>query len=207
MADRKPIVYVDGYPQELATGDRLAGVGAVTVSATQPSTATTGDLWLNSTNEILSVYDGSAWTETKESESFVKVQNTVPSSGISGQLWFDTGSNQLFCNDGNNWITAEESTYVQATTPAGPCGAGAFWWDTTNLRLKLYLPAGTWITVAPRYTSAATAPSTGVEAGDWWYNSTTGAFSMYVAGSVNAWTAIGGGSGGGGSINDILAFG
>ena len=87
MADRKPIVYVDGYPQELATGDRLAGVGAVTVSATQPSTATTGDLWLNSTNEILSVYDGSAWTETKESESFVKVQNSVPSSGITGQLW------------------------------------------------------------------------------------------------------------------------
>ena len=205
MADRKPIVYVDGYPQELATGDRLVGVGAVTVSATQPSTATTGDLWLNSTTEILSVYDGSAWTEPNESESFVKVQGTVPASGISGQLWFDTASNQLYCHDGNGWETAEATTYVQATAPATPA-AGNYWWDTTNLRLKILL-SSTWTAVAPRFSSQASAPSTGVEAGDWWYNTTSGAFSMYIAGSVNAWTAVGGGSGSGGSINDILAFG
>ena len=44
--------------------------------------------------------------------------------------------------------------------------------------------------------------------GDWWYDSVSGAFSMYIAGSINAWTTVSsGGSGGGGSISDILAFG
>ena len=130
------------------------------------------------------------------------------STGVTGQLWFDTASNQLYCNDGNGWETTEATTYAQANAPATPT-QGNYWWDTTNLRLKLLL-SGVWTAVAPRYTSAATAPSTGVEAGDWWYNSTTGAFSMYIAGSVNAWTLVssgGGSGGGGGSINDILAFG
>ena len=60
--------------------------------------------------------------------------------------------------------------------------------------------------VGKKIKKVSSDPSDGLD-GEMWYNSTTGAFSMYVAGSVNAWTAIGGGSGGGGSINDILAFG
>ena len=114
----------------------------------------------------------------------------------------------LFVYDGTAWKSSESTTYVNASAPATAV-EGELWWDVTNLRLKIRL-SGSWVAIAPRYYSQASAPSSGMEAGDWWYNSTTGAFSMYIAGSINAWTLVssgGGSGGGGGSINDILAFG
>ena len=95
MADRKPIVYVGGYPQELAAGDRLSGVGTVTVSNTAPSSPTVGDLWLDQNSNILKVWDGSAWTEPSESLSTVVISATAPTSPTNGLLWFDSSSKQL----------------------------------------------------------------------------------------------------------------
>lgn len=168
MADRKPIVYVDGLPQQLASGDRLGSIGAVTVAASAPSSPKTGDLWMEPTGNILKVWTGSAWTEPSETVSTIVVAGTAPSSPNTGLLWYDTTVDALKVYTGSAW---------------NPTGNKTF--------------------------NAAVAPTSGMIEGDWWYNSTSGAFSMYIAGSLNSWVIVssGGGGGGGGSVNDILAYG
>ena len=86
MADRKPIVYVAGYPQELASSDRLSGLGKTTVAATAPTSPETGDFWLNSTTNELSIWDGSRWTKT--TRSFVAA--SAPSNPATGDTWLNS---------------------------------------------------------------------------------------------------------------------
>lgn len=210
MADRKPIVYISGYPQELADSDRISGVpySRQTVSATAPSNPATGDIWLDTNGNILKVYTGSDWTEPTEDLSAAVVAASAPSNPTNGLLWFDTTTNQLkvYISSTSQWELAESQTYVSGTTPSSPL-AGEFWWDTTNERLKIYTGSA-WDEVGHKTFSSGIAPTSGMVEGDWWYNSVSGAFSMYIAGSLNTWLIVssGGGSGGGGSISDILAF-
>ena len=209
MADRKPIVYVNGYPEQLADGDRLNSIGVVTVSGSAPSSPKTGDLWFDTGGNLLKVYDGSAWTEPSESLSTVIVSASAPSSPSNGLLWFDTTKNQLkiYVTASTSWELTETQTYVTGSAPSSPA-EGEYWWDTTSSRLKIYIGSA-WTEVGHKTFSAAVAPTSGMVEGDWWYNSTAGSFSMYIAGSLNSWVTVssGGGGGGGGSINDILAYG
>ena len=208
MAIRNPIVYVNGYPEELASSDRLNGVGKSTVSATAPSNPENGDLWLDTNGDILKIYKGGAWTEPTEDLSTAVVSGSAPSNPTNGLLWFDTTSNQLkvYVGSSSTWELAESQTYIAASAPSSPL-AGEFWWDTSETRLKIYTGSA-WAYIGHKTFSAATAPTSGMVEGDWWYDSVSGAFSMYIAGSINAWTTVSsGGSGGGGSIADILAFG
>ena len=209
MAIRNPIVYVNGYPEELANSDRLNGVGKSTVSATAPSNPEEGDIWLDTNGDILKIYKSGAWTEPTEDLSTAVVAGSAPSSPSNGLLWFDTTTDQLKVYEGSSssWKLAESQTYISGSTPSSAL-AGEFWWDTTNTRLKIYTGSA-WVEIGHKTFSSAAAPTSGMVEGDWWYNSTSGAFSMYIAGAINAWTVVssGGGSGGGGSVNDILAYG
>ena len=209
MTIRNPIVYVNGYPEELASGDRLTNVGKVSVSGTAPSAPENGDLWFDTNGNILKVWDGSAWTEPSESLSTVVISATAPSSPTNGLLWFDSSSNQLkiYVGSTTSWELAESQTYISASTPSSAL-AGEFWWDTTNTRLKIYTGSA-WAEIGQKTFNATVAPTSGMIQGDWWYNSAAGSFSMYIAGSLNAWVIVssGGGGGGGGSVNDILAYG
>lgn len=210
MAIRNPIVYVDGYPQELTNSDRLNGVGKSTVSATAPSNPESGDIWLDTNGDILKIYKGGAWTEPTEDLSTAVVSGSAPTSPSNGLLWFDTTTDQLKVYDGssNNWKLAESQTYISASAPSSAL-AGEFWWDTTVTRLRMYTGSA-WAEVGQKTFNAAVAPTSGMIQGDWWYNSTAGSFSMYIAGSLNSWVTVssgGGGGGGGGSVNDILAYG
>ena len=209
MAIRNPIVYVNGYPEELANSDRLNGVGKSTVSATAPSNPEEGDIWLDTNGDILKIYKSGAWTEPTEDLSTAVVAGSAPSSPSNGLLWFDTTTDQLKVYEGSSssWKLAESQTYISGSTPSSAL-AGEFWWDTTNTRLKIYTGSA-WVEIGHKTFSSAAAPTSGMVEGDWWYNSTSGAFSMYIAGSINAWTVVssGGGSCGGGSVNDILAYG
>jgi hypothetical protein len=208
MAIRNPIVYVNGYPEELANSDRLNGVGKSTVSATAPSNPESGDLWLDTNGDILKIYKSGVWTEPTEDLSTAVISGSAPSNPTNGLLWFDTTSNQLkvYVGSSSTWELAESQTYIAASAPSSPL-AGEFWWDTSETRLKIYTGSA-WAYIGHKTFSAATAPTSGMIEGDWWYDSVSGAFSMYIAGSINAWTIVSsGGSGGGGSIADILAFG
>ena len=61
MAERKPIVYVSGNPQEIADTDRVKNTG-VAYQASQPSNPQDGDAWVSSgSGNLYQVYSGGAW--------------------------------------------------------------------------------------------------------------------------------------------------
>ena len=76
----------------------------------------TGQLWWDSTNSVLKVYNGTVWKAAGSTTSSA----TAPSNPNVGDLWWDSGNNQLKAWSGSNWIvigpSSVGSTGVQATT-------------------------------------------------------------------------------------------
>ena len=64
----------------------------------------TGQLWYNTDENDLKVYDGTTW----KTSGSVKKKNTAPTDASVGDLWTNTTNNQLYLNAGtpgqNNWI-------------------------------------------------------------------------------------------------------
>jgi len=65
---------------------------------TQPIRPITGQLWFDTTENRLKVYDGTVF---KVSGGTI-ISNTVPSSITAGDLWIDSARQQLYFNDGTS---------------------------------------------------------------------------------------------------------
>jgi hypothetical protein len=76
----------------------------------------TGQLWWDSTNSVLKVYNGTIWKAAGSTTSSA----TAPSSPNVGDLWWDTANTQLKAWSGATWVVIGPSsiggTGVQATT-------------------------------------------------------------------------------------------
>ena len=76
----------------------------------------TGQLWWDSTNSVLKVYNGTQWKAAGSTTSSA----TAPASPNVGDLWWDTANTQLKAWSGATWVVIGPSTVagtgVQATT-------------------------------------------------------------------------------------------
>ena len=85
-----------------------------------PSTPLMGQIWYDSTNEILKVYNGSSWI----SSAGIILSATAPVSGTNaGALWFNTTTNQLNVWNGSSWLLVGplgSSTNADPINPAPP---------------------------------------------------------------------------------------
>ena len=166
MTARFPLVLVNGYPQEISATDRVANSTNLLRSPNQPANAVDGDLWMDTGNNTLKIYDGSGWA-------------AVGGAGGGG------------------------STVVSPTAPSTPTN-GSLWYDTTKGILYVYLAATIeWVPAQLNFFVQDSAPSSGFFEGDIWYSPLLNTFSMYVAGTIGAWTPMGSQL----SVSDILAFG
>ena len=80
-------------------------------STAQPTSPLAGQLWWDSTNSLLKVYNGSAFKVISSTTSSA----SAPSSNITGDLWWDTANGQLKAYNGTSWTTVG---------PAAPSGLG-----------------------------------------------------------------------------------
>ena len=91
MTERFPLVLVNGYPQEIARTDRVANSGNIARGPNQPGgagAAVDGDLWYDTGNALLKIWDGSAWATASGSAggSTVVISGTAPSLPSNGDL-------------------------------------------------------------------------------------------------------------------------
>jgi hypothetical protein len=69
-------------------------------ATTAPTAPLTGQLWYDSANQVLKVYNGSAWKPLSTSNS----TSSTPSTAITGDLWWDTTNSQLKAYSGTEWV-------------------------------------------------------------------------------------------------------
>jgi hypothetical protein len=68
--------------------------------STAPVSPTTGQIWWDTANAVLKVYNGTAWKEIAHSAP----GSTSPSNAIAGDLWWNTTASTLNVYSGTAWI-------------------------------------------------------------------------------------------------------
>lgn len=68
--------------------------------ASEPSNPITGQIWYDTENAVLKMYNGSSWTTSQG----IILQSTAPDAGNNvGSMWFDTTNMQLYIWIGSQW--------------------------------------------------------------------------------------------------------
>jgi hypothetical protein len=69
-------------------------------NTTPPGAPLTGQLWWDSGNSLLQVYNGSMWKTISSATS----SSTAPTNNVQGDLWYDSGQQQLKVWTGTTWL-------------------------------------------------------------------------------------------------------
>lgn len=84
-------------------------------NSSQPASPIEGQIWWDSTNDLLKVYNGSTFKVISGSTSSA----SQPSGAIAGDLWFDSANQQLYVYNGASWVLIGPSfTSVTGTSGA-----------------------------------------------------------------------------------------
>ena len=68
-------------------------------NSSQPASPIEGQIWWDSSNDLLKVYNGSTFKVISGSTSSA----SQPSGAIAGDLWFDSANQQLYVYNGASW--------------------------------------------------------------------------------------------------------
>lgn len=84
-------------------------------NSSQPSSPIEGQIWWDSSNDLLKVYNGTTFKVISGSTSSA----SQPSGAIAGDLWFDSANQQLYVYNGASWVLIGPSfTSVTGTSGA-----------------------------------------------------------------------------------------
>ena len=149
--NRYPLVLVNGYPQELSATDRVHGGGNVPSQGTAPGYAVTGDLWFDTANNLLKIYDGSSWTAVGGGGGggTVVVSPTAPSTPANGSLWYDTadGFLKVYLAATVEWVPCQMTFFIQDAAPSSGMMQGDIWYSPLLGTFSMYIAGSTnsWI--------------------------------------------------------------
>lgn len=169
------------------------GAGGTTVSATAPSSPSTGDLWYDTEDARTFVWTGTEWVDAAPDSGYAvaTTSDTAPANANDGDLWYRSSDGRLYIyyDDGNTsqWVDANPNLPIGAVasdTPPANANDGDLWYRTSDGRMYLYYNDGNtsqWVDANPNLPIGAvasdTAPSNPND-GDLWYR--TSDARMYV---------------------------
>lgn len=65
-----------------------------------PSNPVEGQIWYDTTNKVVKVYDGTTWSPA----GALRKSLEAPENSVVGDLWVDTSKSQLYVYSGSNWL-------------------------------------------------------------------------------------------------------
>ena len=80
-----------------------------------PSSPIAGQIWWDTANSLLKVYNGSSFKTVSSSTA----SGTSPSGNVTGDLWWDTTNSQLKVYDGSSFVLIGPS-YTAGSGTSGP---------------------------------------------------------------------------------------
>ena len=103
--------------------------------SSDPATASEGDLYFNTSLDVIKVYYNSTWNPISSETIFVS--DTPPASPTEGQLWYESDSGDLFIRYDNAWVQTGggggggggNEVFYQSTAPESPA-IGDIWVDS-----------------------------------------------------------------------------
>jgi len=102
-----------GYGEFL--GENFIKLLENSANSTAPTAPLSGQLWYDTGNGLLKVYNGTTWKNLGAATS----SSSAPSSNVAGDLWFDSTNSQLKVYDGSSFILVGPAF----TTGTGTSGA------------------------------------------------------------------------------------
>jgi hypothetical protein len=93
-------------------------------NTTPPGAPLTGQLWWDSGNNLLKVYNGSTFKPMSSNTA----SSSAPTGNVTGDLWFNTSTQQLNVWTGSAWLVVGPGS----NTPGGTTGAGYMFSSTAN---------------------------------------------------------------------------
>ena len=109
----------------------------------EPSDPVTGQLWYDTVNEILMVYNGTDWVPVDTNATIpppVVVGDTEPDPKEEGDLWYETDTDLLKVYVDGAWVDINDTSgHIEAgpTPPQSP-GIGDLWYDTGTDQLYVW---------------------------------------------------------------------
>jgi len=133
--------------------DWIAPPKGVEIGATAPASPDAGDVWFNTTNNELRVWNGSAWIVPN-----ITVAAAAPSAPSTGKLWYNTTTHVLSVWNGTAWAptTGNRVHFDAPGPPAGTHVTGDIWFSPGGPQ---YWSGSAWVLATlPGFTGVATEP-------------------------------------------------
>ncbi len=146
--NRYPVVIVNGYPQEISATDRLYNIGNITRGPNPPAPAVDGDLWFDTSNNLLKIYDGNAFTTVGGGAGgggSTTVSPTAPATPSNGSLWYDTneGFLKVYLAGSTQWVPSHSTFFVQDAAPSTGFEQGDIWYSPLTGTFRMYIGGST----------------------------------------------------------------
>ena len=104
-------------------------------NTTEPNAPIKGQMWYDTANSTLKVYDGSVWKPISSSAN----GSTAPAGvRVVGDLWWDSASGQLKAWSGSSWILVGPLTTTSAGT-SGPAVETISDGSSSHIAIKFYI--------------------------------------------------------------------
>lgn len=147
MAFRNPIVLINGQLQELPGYDRLRNSGNIIRQQATPVDPVDGDLWFDTGNNLLKIWDGSGFTTVGGGSgggAAATVSPTAPATPGNGSLWYDTaeGFLKVYLASSVQWVPVESQFFIQDAAPTTGFEQGDIWYSPLLTTFSMYV-AGT----------------------------------------------------------------
>ena len=144
---RSPLVIVNGFPQEVSETDRLNSASNVLRQNLQPADSVDGDLWYDTQNSLLKIYDGTGWVSVGGGSGggAVTVSPTAPALPSNGSMWYDTTENYLkvYLASTAVWVPAQMTFFVQDAQPSSGFYQGDIWYSPLLNVFSMYVGGST----------------------------------------------------------------